>query len=190
VPDARKVAQFRLTPLLLHEGMPGHHLDVGRKVEMDLPRFRRAFGFTAYSEGWGLYAEGLGHQLGVYEDPWALLGRYEGELHRAARLVVDTGMHGKGWSREQAIQYLVKERGQTESSATVAVERYMGGPGQALAYKVGELEILKLRDEAQAKLGARFDLREFHEAVLGGGPLPLDLLRARVERWVRAQAAG
>lgn len=187
VVDARKVAQFRLTSLLLHEGMPGHHLDIGRKVEMDLPRFRRAFGFTAYSEGWGLYAEGLGHDLGVYDDPWALLGRYEGELHRAARLVVDTGMHAKGWSREQAIQYLVKERGQTEAGATVAVERYMGSPGQALAYKVGELEILKLRDEARAKLGERFDLREFHEALLGAGPLPLPLLRTRVEAWIRAR---
>lgn len=186
VVDPKKVAAFSLTSLLLHEGMPGHHLDIGRLVELDLPRFRKVSGLTVYSEGWALYAEGLGEELGVYDDPWALLGRYAAELHRAARLVVDTGLHWKGWSREQAIRYLMEERGQAERSATVAIERYMADPGQALAYKVGELEILKLREEARRALGPRFDLRDFHEAVLGEGPLTLGLLRERVSAWIGA----
>ena len=184
VVDPKKVAAFSLTSLLLHEGMPGHHLDVGRLAELDQPRFRKVSGLTVYSEGWALYAEGLGQELGVYDDPWALLGRYSGELHRAARLVVDTGLHWKGWSREQAIRYLMEERGQAERSATVATERYMADPGQALAYKVGELEILKLREEARKALGPRFDLRDFHEAVLGDGQLTLGLLRERVTAWI------
>jgi uncharacterized protein (DUF885 family) len=190
VVDPRKTAAFSLTALLLHEGMPGHHLDIARGVEMDQPRFRKVSSLTVYSEGWGLYAESLGHELGVYDDPWALLGRYSGELHRAARLVVDTGMHWKGWSREQAIRYLVEERGQTERGATVAIERYMSDPGQALAYKVGELEIMRLREEARKALGERFDLRDFHEVVLGDGQLSIDLLRTRVRAWIaRTKAA-
>jgi uncharacterized protein (DUF885 family) len=184
--DPRKISSVSLPALLMHEGMPGHHLDVGRKVELDLPRVRKS-GFSVYSEGWGLYAEGLGQEIGAYPDAWALLGRYSGELHRAARLVVDTGMHWKGWSREDAIRYLVEERGQSLTGATVATERYMGTPGQALAYKVGELQILNLRSEAQAALGTKFDLRDFHEAVLGAGPLPMGLLRQRVESWYRTQ---
>lgn len=188
VVDPKNVAAFSLTSLLLHEGMPGHHLDLGRMVELDQPRFRKVSGLTVYSEGWALYAEGLGQELGVYDDPWALLGRYSAELHRAARLVVDTGLHWKGWSREEAIRYLMEERGQAERSATVAIERYMADPGQALAYKVGELEILKLREEARKALGPRFDLRDFHEAVLGDGALTLGLLRERVSAWIGASS--
>ena len=184
VVDPPKYAAFGLKALLMHEGMPGHHLDIARMVELDLPRFRKVHSLTVYSEGWGLYAESLGQELGVYDDPWALLGRYSAELHRAARLVVDTGLHAKGWSREQAIRYLVEERGQVERSATVAIERYMSEPGQALAYKLGEIEIQKLRAEAQRELGPRFDLRDFHEAVLGEGALTIDLLRARVREWI------
>ena len=183
VPDARRTTAFTLTSLLLHEGMPGHHLDGGLRVELPLPRFRQIHYVTAYGEGWGLYAESLGNELGVYDDPWALLGRYYGEIHRAARLVVDTGLHWKGWSREQAIRYLVEERGQTPRAATVAIERYMSSPGQALAYKVGELEILGLREEAKKTMGARFDIREFHDVVLREGPLTMELLRARVRAW-------
>ena len=178
--DPRKVSSVGLPALLMHEGMPGHHLDVGRKVE--LTGARRAIGSRCTARA-GSTAEGLGQEIGAYPDAWALLGRYSGELHRAARLVVDTGMHWKGWSREEAIRYLVEERGQLLAGATVATERYMGSPGQALAYKVGELQILKLRGEAQAALGAKFDLRDFHEAVLGAGPLPMDLLRQRVQGW-------
>jgi uncharacterized protein (DUF885 family) len=184
VADPKRIAAYALTALLLHEGMPGHHLDIGRGIELDQPRFRKAHSLTVYSEGWALYAESLGHELGVYDDLWALLGRYSLELHRAARLVVDTGMHAKGWSRERAIRYLVEERGQSEPAATVAIERYMSDPGQALAYKIGELEILRLREEAKKALGNRFDLREFHEVVLGAGQLPLALLRQRVRAWL------
>jgi len=184
VADPKRIPAYTLTALLLHEGMPGHHLDIGRGIELDQPRFRKAYSLTVYSEGWALYAEGLGHELGVYGDPWALLGRYALELHRAARLVVDTGMHAKGWSREQAIRYLVEEHGESEGDATVSIERYMSDPGQALAYKIGELEILRLREEARKALGNRFDLREFHEVVLGAGQLPIALLRERVRAWI------
>ena len=188
VRDPRTVSRADLTAILLHEGMPGHHLDAGLLRELSLPRFRRMAGVIAYSEGWGLYAESLGHELGVYDDPWALLGRYALELHRAARLVVDTGIHAKGWTREQAIRYQVEERGEDEANAIVAVERYMSNPGQALAYKIGEREILALRSRAMAALGERFDVREFHEAVLGAGPLTLPLLRRRVEDWIALRA--
>jgi uncharacterized protein (DUF885 family) len=190
VVDAKKRAVFDLTDLFLHEGVPGHHLDNSLRRELtELPRFRRNSWITAYGEGWGLYAESLGGDLGVYDDPWALLGYYTAEAQRAARLVVDTGLHSKGWTREQGIRYLVEERGSFERGAIVEVERYMAWPGQALAYKIGELEILSLRDQAKARLGSRFDIREFHEAVLGEGPLPLPLLRKRVEAWIAKQAA-
>jgi uncharacterized protein (DUF885 family) len=191
VVDAKKQTVFNLTDLLLHEGMPGHHLDGGLRRELtELPRFRRNSWITAYGEGWGLYAESLGTDLGVYDEPWALLGYYTAELQRAARLVVDTGLHSKGWTREQGIKYLVEERGSFEPGAIIEVERYMAWPGQALAYKIGQLEILALRDQATAKLGTRFDIREFHEAILGEGPLPLPLLRKRVEAWIAKQAAA
>jgi uncharacterized protein (DUF885 family) len=187
VVDPARVSASGLTSLLLHEGMPGHHLDIGRAIELDLPRFRKAQSLSVYSEGWGLYAESLGHELGVYDEPWALVGRYLAELHRAARLVVDTGMHAKGWTREQAIRYLVEERGAVETSAIVAIERYMATPGQALAYKTGELEILALREEARRELGGRFDLRDFHEAVLAEGQVSLPILRERVRTWIARQ---
>jgi uncharacterized protein (DUF885 family) len=184
VTDPGRVSASGLTSLLLHEGMPGHHLDIARGIELDLPRWRKAQSLSVYSEGWGLYAESLGHELGVYDDPWALVGRYLAEIHRAARLVVDTGLHAKGWSREQAIRYLVEERGAVETSAIVAIERYVASPGQALAYKTGELEILALRDEAKRELGARFDLRDFHESVLAEGQVSMPILRERVRTWI------
>jgi len=152
-----------------------------------LPRFRRFTWFVAYGEGWALYAESLGHELGLYEEPLALLGRYSFELFRAGRLVVDTGLHAKGWTREQAIRYLVEECGLTEGGATAEVLRYMVWPGQALGYKIGELEILELRAKAEKRLGARFDLRAFHDAVLEEGPLPLSMLRQRIEGWIDEQ---
>jgi uncharacterized protein (DUF885 family) len=189
VVDAKKQAALGLTSVLLHEGMPGHHLDGALRRELDLPRLRRYSFITAYGEGWGLYAESLGDELGVYDDPWALLGRYSYELQRAARLVVDTGLHAKGWTREQGIRYLVDERGSFEGGAVIEVERYMATPAQALAYKIGEREILALRAKAQAALGERFDLREYHEAVLGEGPLTLPLLRRRVDAWIARQSS-
>ncbi len=154
-----------------------------------MPEFRRRLGVNAYGEGWGLYAESLGQELGLYDDPIDLLGRYSLELWRAGRLVVDTGLHAKGWPREKAIRYLVEECGSTQSGATLEVLRYMAWPGQALAYKIGELTILELRARAQQRLGARFDIRAFHEVVLAEGNLPLSMLRQRVEGWIDLQRA-
>jgi uncharacterized protein (DUF885 family) len=169
--------------------MPGHHFEIGIKLENKVPEFRRRLDIRAYSEGWGLYAESLGQELGLYDNPVDLLGRYSMELFRAGRLVVDTGLHAKGWSRERAIRYLVDECGSTEGGATVEVLRYMVWPGQALSYKIGELTILDLRAKARQRLGARFDIRAFHDVVLAEGNLPLSLLRQRVEGWIDGQIA-
>ena len=187
VVNPRQVAAFSLPALLAHEGMPGHHFEIGIKLENKVPEFRRRLSFVAFGEGWALYAESLGQELGLYEEPLALLGRYSFELFRAGRLVVDTGLHAKGWTREQAIRYLVEECGLTEGGATAEVLRYMVWPGQALGYKIGELEILELRAKAEKRLGARFDLRAFHDAVLEEGPLPLSMLRQRIEGWIDEQ---
>jgi uncharacterized protein (DUF885 family) len=187
VTDPRRVSTVGLAALLAHEGMPGHHLEIALKLENKVPEFRRRLGFTAYGEGWGLYAESLGHELGLYGDPLELMGRYSYELFRAGRLVVDTGLHAKGWTREQAIRYFVEECGQSESGATNEVLRYMVWPGQALGYKIGELTILELRAKAEKRLGKRFDLRAFHDAILEEGPLPLSLLGQRIEAWIDAQ---
>jgi uncharacterized protein (DUF885 family) len=189
VPHPRRVSTVSLAALLAHEGMPGHHFEIGFKLENKLPEFRRRLTMNAYGEGWGLYAESLGHELGLYDDPMDLLGRYSMELFRAGRLVVDTGLHAKSWPRDKAIRYLVDECGSAEGGATLEVLRYMAWPGQALAYKIGELTILDLRAKAQERLGARFDIRAFHEVVLAEGNLPLSMLRQRVEGWVDGQLA-
>jgi uncharacterized protein (DUF885 family) len=187
VVDARKVSSFDLAALLAHEGVPGHHLETGIKLENKLPEFRRRLWFNAFGEGWALYAESLGHELGLYEQPLDLLGRYSFELYRAGRLVVDTGLHAKGWTRAQAIRFLVEECGQTEGGATNEVLRYMAWPGQALGYKLGELTILELRAKAEKRLGARLDLRAFHDALLEEGHLPMSMLRERMDAWIEAQ---
>jgi uncharacterized protein (DUF885 family) len=188
VVDPRKVSSFDLEALLAHEGVPGHHLEIGLRLENKLPEFRRRLWFNAYGEGWALYAESLGHELGLYEQPLDLLGRYSFELFRAGRLVVDTGLHAKGWTRAQAIEFLVKECGQTEDNATREVLRYMAWPGQALGYKIGELAILELRADAKRRLGAGLDLRAFHDAILGEGHMPISMLRQRMEAWIDAQS--
>lgn len=187
VSDAQQVSIFGLPALLAHEGMPGHHFEIGFRLENPVPEFRRRSSFTAFSEGWALYAESLGHEIGLYQEPFELMGRYSYELLRAGRLVVDTGLHAKGWTREQAMRYLVEECGATPVGAHNEVLRYMVLPGQALAYKIGELAILELRAKAEKRRGARFDIRAFHHAVLGEGPLPLAMLRQRVEAWIDAQ---
>lgn len=187
VVDPRGVATFDLAALLAHEGVPGHHLETGIKLENKVPEFRRRMWLNAFGEGWALYAESLGHELGLYDQPLELMGRYSFELFRAGRLVVDTGLHAKGWTREQAIRYLIDECGLSERAATGEVLRYMAWPGQALGYKVGELTILDLRAKAEKRLGPRFDLRAFHDAILGEGHLPLDLLRQRIDAWIDAQ---
>ncbi len=169
--------------LYMHEAVPGHHFQISFQRELDeLPRFRRFGGYTAYSEGWGLYAETLGREMDMYSDPYQYLGALGSELFRARRLVVDTGLHVKGWTREQAIEYM--------NGNVAEVERYMAIPGQALAYKMGQLKISELRQRAQQKLGDGFDVRAFHHEVLRDGALPLDVLEAKIERWVDAERAA
>ena len=186
VRDPATYATPNMTALFLHEGVPGHHYEVSLKMESALPRFRRYGWFTAYGEGWALYAESLGVDLGVYDDPYQNLGRLRSEMHRAIRLVVDTGMHAKGWSREQAIAYMLENNGGLESDAVQEVERYMAIPGQALAYKIGEQKILALRRRAEKQLGTRFDIRTFHDQILNGGGLPLAVLEEKINRWLAA----
>ena len=186
VVNPRQVSSFDLPALLAHEGMPGHHLETGIKLENKVPEFRRRLWFNAFGEGWALYAETLGHELGLYEQPLELLGRYSAELLRACRLVADTGIHAKDWTREQAIRYLVEECGQTEGNAITEVLRYMAWPAQALGYKIGELTILELRADAEKRLGAHFDLRAFHDAVLEEGHLPMSMLHERMDAWIQA----
>ncbi len=179
-----------INTLYLHEGAPGHHFQISLAQEnTTLPDFQRFGGNTAYVEGWALYAETLGYQMGLYADPMQHWGTLDDEMLRAMRLVVDTGLHAKGWGREQAIDYMLANSGMGRSDATAEVERYIANPGQALAYKIGALTIQRLRREAEAALGARFDVREFHDQVLGSGALPLPVLEAKVRRWIAAEQA-
>jgi uncharacterized protein (DUF885 family) len=174
--------------LFLHEAIPGHHFQLALQQELTgLPTFRRFGGETAFTEGWGLYAESLGKDLGVYTDPYSYFGYLQNELWRAIRLVVDTGLHSKGWTREQVIEYMLENSAESETQATAEAERYMAIPGQALAYKMGELKIQELRDRAEAALGEDFDVREFHAEVLKDGSVPLDVLEAKIDRWIAAR---
>lgn len=184
IQDPLKFTTPSMTSLFLHEGQPGHHFQMALQQELDMPRFRRFAWYDAYGEGWALYAESLGRELGVYDDPFTYLGRLQAELVRAVRLVADTGLHAKGWSREQTIRYMMETEGSTEASARRSTERYMAWPGQALAYKIGELKILELRECAQKALGAGFDIRAFHDEVLGHGALPLSMLETCVSDWI------
>lgn len=187
VTNATTYNTTRMTSLFLHEALPGHHFQLSLNLESELSRFRRYSYFNAFGEGWALYTEGLGKDLGVYDDPYQYLGRLGAEMHRAIRLVVDTGMHAKGWTREQAIRYSVENEGGSEKRAQQEVERYMAIPGQALGYKIGELKILELRQRAEKKLGAKFDIRAFHDAILNDGNLPLAVLEEKINRWIAAQ---
>ncbi len=172
-----------------HEGIPGHHLQISLAQELpDLPAFRQQAGYTAYVEGWALYAERLAKELGGYQDPYSEYGRLENEMWRDIRLVVDTGVHAKHWSREQMVEYFHKYTAMDEPNVQSEVDRYIAWPGQALAYKLGQLELLRLRKEAEEKLGARFDLRAFHDAILSNGALPLDVLHEQVESWISSQS--
>jgi len=186
--DLKARPKWAMEALSLHEGNPGHHLQISiARERKELPRFRRFGRFTAYSEGWGLYAESLGPDLGMYEDPYQYFGRLEGELFRAIRLVVDTGLHSQGWTREQVLEYIEANSATSEARRVAETERYIAIPGQALAYKIGQLKISELRARAERELGPRFDVRKFHSVVLNDGPLPLTLLQAKVERWIAAQ---
>lgn len=182
--DMSVVPTYQLQALVYHEGIPGHHLQLSIAQELDdVPAFRRHMRVTAWSEGWGLYSEWLPKEMGLYSDPYNDFGRLAMELWRAGRLVVDTGIHHKRWTREQAIQWLLDNTPNSEADATMAIERYIVWPGQATAYKVGMLEMQRMRREAEERLGDDFDLRGFHDVVLRNGPLPLDVLDEQVRAW-------
>jgi uncharacterized protein (DUF885 family) len=191
VNDPKDYSTVGMTTLFLHEGVPGHHLHAALLKELPLPDFRKFFtehpSAAAYGEGWALYCETLGHEFGLYDDPAAYYGHLNDELLRAVRLVVDTGMHAQGWSREKAIAYMMDNLGYSEARAANQVERYMVWPGQALAYKTGALKILELRARAQKELGPKFTYAKFHAVVLGDGTLPLPILQAQVEKWIAAE---
>ncbi|MDQ6633867.1 MAG: DUF885 domain-containing protein [Gemmatimonadota bacterium] len=179
---------YELTSLTLHESVPGHHQQIALAQELDLPVFRRyGVSFAAFTEGWALYAERLGIEMGLYDTPEKQMGRLSYEMWRACRLVVDTGIHMKGWTREQAIDYMLGQTALSRGNIEAEINRYITWPGQAAAYKVGELRIRELRARAERQLGARFDLRSFHDAVLANGPVPLDVMQTSVERWITAR---
>ena len=183
--------KYQMEALAYHEGLPGHHLQRAIAAELDeLPDFQKYTSFTAYSEGWGLYTERLAKDMGFYTDPYSDFGRLAMELWRACRLVVDTGIHSKRWTREQAIDYLVENTPNSVNDATRAIERYIAMPGQATAYMVGKLKILELRERAQAELGDAFDMRDFHDAVLAEGPVPLSILEQKVDAMIAAGKAS
>jgi len=169
--------------------VPGHHLQISLQQETgDLPRFQRFAEYTAFVEGWALYAESLGSEFGLYEEPAQYFSRLSSELFRAARLVVDVGLHAKGWSRAQAIRYLVNTAMSSEDGAALEVDRYIAVPAQALGYKIGELKISAIRSKAEKALGAKFDIRAFHDALLSDGALPLDILQTKMDRWITRMA--
>jgi uncharacterized protein (DUF885 family) len=186
--DLKSRPRYTMQAIYLHEAVPGHHFQFSIQQELEnLPRFRRFGSYTAYSEGWGLYAESLGRELGLYTDPYDYFGALGTEVFRAVRLVVDTGIHAQGWSREQAIEYMLANAPVGQTDAVSEIERYIANPGQALAYKVGALKIQELRARATERLGEDFDVREFHTQVLIDGALPLDVLEAKLDRWLAAR---
>jgi uncharacterized protein (DUF885 family) len=171
--------------LFLHEAIPGHHYQSSLQLEnQELPRFRRTLWYGAYGEGWALYTESLGKELGLYTDPVQYFGHLGDQMHRAIRLVVDVGLHTKRWSRERAIQYMVENEPISNQGATAEIERYMAIPGQALSYKIGQLKIMGLRRQAEKELGSKFNIGLFHDQVLKYGNLPLSLLETKIKEWI------
>ena len=179
---------YNLEALTLHEAVPGHHLQIALSREVqNVPEFRRFTYISAFGEGWGLYSEWLGLEAGIYDNPYSNFGRLGYEMWRACRLVVDTGIHAKGWTRQQAIDYMAARTSLPLHEVTTEVDRYISWPGQALSYKLGELKIKELRKRAEAALGADFDVREFHDAVLANGAIPLDVLESNIDRWIASK---
>jgi uncharacterized protein (DUF885 family) len=171
-----------------HEGIPGHHLQISIAQELnDLPDFRKHEHYTAYTEGWALYSERLGKEVGFYQDPYSDYGRLEADNWRAIRLVIDTGVHSQHWTRQQMVDFFHDHSGMDETTIQTEVDRYIAWPGQALAYKIGQLKLLELRDRAKKALGDKFDLRAFHDQVVGSGALPLDVLSDQIDGWIAAQ---
>ena len=185
IPDVTKYNFFSDEDLFLHEAIPGHHFQISLQQEnLSLPSFRKSLWYSSYGEGWALYSESLGSELGLYEDPFQYFGMLSAEMHRAIRLVVDTGIHTKGWSREKAIQYSLENEAESEAGIISEIERYMANPGQALSYKIGQLKIRELRNNAESKLKEKFDIKIFHEKVLESGCIPLQLLEEKIDSWI------
>jgi len=186
--DLKARPKWAMESLTAHESVPGHHLQyaIGEEIQ-DIPEWRRWDVYPVFSEGWGLYAETIGGELGLYKDPYSKYGQLTNEIWRAIRLVVDTGLHAKGWTREETIRYCRANSAKTDREIENEVDRYITSPGGVPAYKIGELKIRELRTYAEDKLGEKFDIRAFHDEVLGGGQLPLDLLEKRIREWVETQ---
>ena len=186
IPEVTRYNMYSDEDLFLHEAIPGHHFQISLQQEnTTLPSFRKDLWYSAYGEGWALYTESLGKELGLYDDPYQYFGMLGAEMHRAIRLVVDTGLHAKGWTREQAIQYSLDNEAESEASIISEIERYMANPAQALSYKIGQLKILELRAKAEAAFGATFDIKEFHKIVLESGCIPLDYLEEKIDKWIQ-----
>jgi len=187
IPNPTTYNTYSDESLFLHEAIPGHHYQISLQQEStELPQFRKTLWYSGYGEGWALYTESLGKELGLYTDPYQYFGMLSQEMHRAIRLVVDTGMHSKGWTREQAIEYSLDNEADSEASITAEIERYMANPGQALSYKIGQLKIRELREKAKDELGEAFDIRQFHNQILETGCVPLALLENKINRWITA----
>ena len=185
------VSVWALESLAYHEGVPGHHMQIAIQNELtDIPLFRTQYGYGSYIEGWGLYAEDLGKTMGFFTDPYNDFGRLSSELWRAVRLVVDTGLHAKGWTEEEGVAWALANSPRPESSIRSEVRRFLMWPGQATTYKIGMLKIQSLRDQAKAELGDKFDWKSFHDTVIGGGSMPLPVLEKRIGAWIKAQKAA
>ena len=179
--------KYEIEVLTVHEAMPGHHLQISINMELDLPNFRKYGGITAYVEGWGLYSEALGYDLGLYKDPYSQFGQLTYEMWRAIRLVVDTGMHYKNWSREDSINYFLENSAKSKQDIINEVDRYINWPGQALAYKIGQMKISELREKAELQLGDQFNIKEFHNEILKRGTLPLSTLELFIDEWLASK---
>jgi uncharacterized protein (DUF885 family) len=191
VPDAKKSNTVGMEDLFLHEAIPGHHYQTAIQQENEeLPKFRRFGWYGAYGEGWALYTESLGKELGLYTDPYQYFGSLSEEMHRAIRLVVDVGMHMKGWTREQAIKFSLENEAESEADITGEIERYMAIPGQALGYKIGQMKIIEIRKRAEETLGSKFSIQKFHDEVLIDGCLPLDVFENKMNEWIKAQQSS